>query len=940
MTETNAETRFEGTAETVLEAVGALLAEDAKTPCGELRALLTMTRGLLGMFQEVLRVPLPDDPDAPAAVETHFPVPWDFTRDTAILGRLERSLGDEPDVVVPTASRLYKSASDLALFRSLTRNLRIAVLPRRRQQVMIPPDLLARFPEIGREGGHAIETPEGKALAARCRPFRLTAKSFAALAPGWTLERKGSPLLETWQALPAEERDRLHFALLDEALEDLEAPDLLQVSGTFRGAPITGSVRVTIHPLVIDRRKPRRAFYPITIEALVSGPVPVKDWTEDEQNRLLDVAWEALDWLETRLRAPRMTAAGSGTPPAFGLSAEGVVTPPEAAAFTVATGPDRHVLQDSPTRFDREALETVTSLSLPRKWDDLKTFASLEEEEVGRIDRIYGDRAYEEDLLRRESVKRPDGGGWIETRVLTASARRALRDRVGPKGFRELRKDRDGQFREYVVKRLRGSGGFAEVSLAWYGHAWPLVDEGRGLYQERLEQREKDLQQENLYEATEARRSRLQDDWQTFQAIKDGRSVMEYVLGLMASRRETPVKVEALDLRKLLNCEEDPNGLARVRGCLRALQELRFHVRGTGAPGTLTVEGAFIAELRELSPEPGTRGAIVFEILVSPGMEGSLAIFKAATVNGRTPFDWRRALSPDERKAIAGRYVTAPSVVAPFFDTAKNYSDTQRNLRRFLDRETSRQGDPISKAARDAGIVPVGRTAEGAYLPRVYDHAFCPLLEPGRRYHGALGHFGKNPETGRKLVSASRGLLDELGVVLPSKRTPRAREIEILRILEDLRKVIEEDFGGVVAGRYQGRWLSLAEVLEALPLETVLTAVTWFLFAAEDRVERMRHTIAAYHNVQVVTGETAPIVQDLRDRLQAKRERERLSLAGVGKLFGVSAVALRKWLETGIPAHAVPLVERWVSGGDPPTDEELRGLAAKRETWGVKGRAR
>ena len=81
----------------------------------------------------------------------------------------------------------------------------------------------------------------------------------------------------------------------------------------------------------------------------------------------------------------------------------------------------------------------------------------------------------------------------------------------------------------------------------------------------------------------------------------------------------------------------------------------------------------------------------------------------------------------------------------------------------------------------------------------------------------------------------------------------------------------------------------------------------------------------------------------LRIRLRAARLERKLSLAEVGRLFGVSHAAVSTW-ETGtepdmegkvhgkpIPAELVPLVLRWVETGEAPSPSEL---AARKNTRG------
>ncbi len=70
-------------------------------------------------------------------------------------------------------------------------------------------------------------------------------------------------------------------------------------------------------------------------------------------------------------------------------------------------------------------------------------------------------------------------------------------------------------------------------------------------------------------------------------------------------------------------------------------------------------------------------------------------------------------------------------------------------------------------------------------------------------------------------------------------------------------------------------------------------------------------------------------------RLRAARRDRGLSLAAVGAMFGVSHATVSKW-EAGpashgdgkvhrqdVPRELIPLVQRWIAGGEPPTTEEI-----------------
>ena len=79
---------------------------------------------------------------------------------------------------------------------------------------------------------------------------------------------------------------------------------------------------------------------------------------------------------------------------------------------------------------------------------------------------------------------------------------------------------------------------------------------------------------------------------------------MEYVLGCLSKDARNPVKLGAWELRTLLECETDPDGFDRVRGCLRALQELRYHLKVAGVPNlSQDAVGPFLADVESSGAE-------------------------------------------------------------------------------------------------------------------------------------------------------------------------------------------------------------------------------------------------------------------------------------------------------------------------------------------------
>ena len=292
---------------------------------------------------------------------------------------------------------------------------------------------------------------------------------------------------ELWGRLSRETQETFHFSVLDGVISTPEHEDLLRVSGHVNDSPFTASLHVEVHPLVLDTRKPRRAFYPVTLALAYTGAVPLVAWTDEDRRKLWDAFGETLtvvqDALQKSVRpSPSPSPSPSPEPPEEVLAA--VVPTPERIGGPPA---ERRYLHDGPTRYDRNALALVSKLGrlhLPRKWTTLKPWTDYEQEEVARLQAEYGAAAFTDQRTKQS----PNAPGKLLTRetrmvegvptdavVLTRESRTALRDRVGCVGFRERRRDRDGQYREYLVKRFRVSGGYVETSLSWYGSAWRRV---------------------------------------------------------------------------------------------------------------------------------------------------------------------------------------------------------------------------------------------------------------------------------------------------------------------------------------------------------------------------------------------------------------------------------------------------------------------------------
>ena len=228
-------------------------------------------------------------------------------------------------------------------------------------------------------------------------------------------------------------------------------------------------------------------------------------------------------------------------------------------------------------------------------------------------------------------------------------------------------------------------------------------------------------------------------------------------------------------------------------------------------------------------------------------------------------------------------------------------------------------------------------------------------MPEGQSFHAALGHFNKNAETGRKLYGTAsigtktsgprtEGLLQVMGYTLPPGGA-RARRSRIVRqALASLRAVVEEALGGIIAGKHDGRWLTLTDIVAGLRDEEILKRVTWFLFVPAHWLEKQAQDIQHYHAERHACGETPYKVKVTRDRgereraeagrrgehygegdglglageplrvrLRAKRKELDLSQGAVGKVFGVTHVTVGAWeresnrMRMGSKANRFPL---------------------------------
>lgn len=666
-----------------------------------------------------------------------------------------------------------------------------------------------------------------------------------------------------------------------------------------------------------------------------------------------------------------------------------LAAPPPGGTFGETLNEEVRLLYDSSTRVDKTAFNAVTdvflgekALALPRSISKIPKWEDLEKAEVDRL--IKEDRA---DLLEKRTVKNPETGSWDEAFVLSSRARGELRKNKGVKGFREIIKDADKVRREYLIKHIPvQGGGYVEGRLTWYQSTWLLSGKD-------VEERERELKEAQkqpfLFDDLDYQGQKEINRRLAFLSnIREARVLMPTLLKKFGQLGENPLKVPAWELRKVLNALGDSSsGHERVKGCLRALQELKFELKIAGVSssqgGGERAFGSFLETVYYIPGGPGRHGDGDWIIRLSEAAVGCLKVFSqgAPVIKDLRKtlqvYDWRKKLSKEEKEELKlGEYMKCFSALGTYFDQAKGFTKYQRRLREWIERQITLKKDTTK---RGAPYKKVKVTAPDSEEPRLYDSRFCPFLKDGLFYHGALGHFRRNPETGRRLFGTLQkstrsgglrppGLLSEMGYYLPSGGADRTRAEMTRFALEDMKAVVEEALGGIVAGKFKGEWIRLGHV-KKLRTEEVLKEVTWFFFLPEDWRERLHNVIEEHSKREFLNGQSPFMVRitnnltdklaaeasrgftidrkdnsekdgvnrlPLQNRLRIARVERELKLEDVGRLFGVSKMTVSNWErgpeldpETGkrkgkpIPSNIAPLLVRWIETGTAPTPEEL-----------------
>ena len=707
--------------------------------------------------------------------------------------------------------------------------------------------------------------------------------------------------------------------------------------------------------------------------------------------------------------------------------AETVITRQEAQAAITATanlsahGRGLLALRVFPVAFgaaraDRDALALVQHahrLRLPRSWSKLKRWKDIVQEEVDALFEEAGPDAFKD---RRAETKNPNA--YAKLKKVWAHGHKQPHIELTPEEEERLRRahgesargflDVDPYGREALYRCIPDAkGNLLEVWLSWLDLAGPLFPEWVASQKQMIKARgpERSGGQLLLFEDLEnEQRRRLDRELDRLNVYEHGRAVMGALLGMVGHYRQNPVEVPAEAFRTLLwphgNVPQDWK--QAVDRTLAALMAMRCSWRA----GSVKGGAVFVSSWQYQPLGKGGHGEGVYVVGLTEPFLGCLRLFETAPVRLRsgvdaTVYDFNKQLPKEEKKALA--FVTFDSGRV-FYHAAAGLTAPQDNLTHWLEREITLRRDVASPSHKQ---VQVKHTAPNAREPRLYGHDFCPLLPKGKDYVGALGHFKRGPEAGRTLYGTARkggkasggatsgrtygqhvdGLVAVAGYPLPAGNAYKHRRNAVQKTLEDLKAVVVDYLGGIVAGRLKGedgkvQWLPLARFTE-LDEEALCRRLKIFPFLPPNWNQRRRDHFEKATGFRVtgsipeaeaatwgtaappalpasavpVEGRRAPqegeeegrILKGAEDgwrglplpsRLHAAMTHRGLKRTDLARIFGVTKQAVTGWLRglkvdedpgkaKRIPADLAALMARWIEHGTEPTPAELVALLSR-----------
>lgn len=659
---------------------------------------------------------------------------------------------------------------------------------------------------------------------------------------------------------------------------------------------------------------------------------------------------------------------------------------PEVTGIPYRQTTEMIVLHDAPTMRDRGALALTRNLSFiarfPRKMSEVPAWEKLVQDEIQRLQDERGDEPFQtiggpggrKPLLRRRTTyQKGENGNAIARELveLTPEGEEALLSKWNDRWFSRRQKDPDKAEREYIVRHLPTRDGYLEARLSLYGSSWRLIEAAREKEATTAKETLSPPSQLSLLPdgTSETERKRMADYLQHLGIVKDALGpVMRALLDEYGATLQNPIRMEMAKLRHLLGLENHEDGPARVRGTLQVLNNLHVNVKASGVEGfSGQAFGNFVSEVRENKGGPGKHTEGTFLITLAPSAIGGLQIFSSAKHRENNPKKLLVGLprfSKEEKQTLREHpYDKSPTKLGAFYDRHFGLDDHQQRIREWIEREITQNKDGITKDRRRLRLK---RSDADADEPRIYDSSFCPLLPAGEQFVGALGHFesrkGGGAERGRRLYGQATppartgksggragGLLYQFGYETPKTSTQKEKVVRLA--LEDLHRVAEDLFEGRLVAKMKGAWLTLENAQGRLSTEELLKTASWFVFLPTDWLNRVHAKYNALQKKRAEEGKTnkvfqiqgvdepaIPLERPLRERLRKAMEDRHLTLAALGKLFGVSKMAVSKWLATdpgkgtNVSSSLAPFVERWIENETVPTPEELP--TAKRQKGG------
>jgi hypothetical protein len=352
--------------------------------------------------------------------------------------------------------------------------------------------------------------------------------------------------------------------------------------------------------------------------------------------------------------------------------------------------------------------------------------------------------------------------------------------------------------------------------------------------------------------------------------------------------------------------------------------------------------------------------------------------------------NYAKDLDKEAQKAVAGKYIQIDAGT-PFYSAAAGHTPEQKNLVTWIEPNITEKRDGIAGGkSSPRRHQKVKKTDLEARLPRLYDSTFCPLLPEGRQYVAALGHFPSvAPESGFTLGGVSTkprenaggrpgGIIEKMGRILPTGRD-KTRKAVIADTLADLRRVVEDEFGGMVVGKLNPKdrtdgiedplWLPLEKftdlderrrlhrlkVLIFLPPDwkdrrkAIWEEVTgWRVTESPEEAEAAAWGLTEEKVEALPPGESwgeenAWRGLPLGSRLYAAMKHRKLKQGDLGRIFKVTPGTVTRWLAYGrgetdrtkaqrIPDDMAALMVRWIETGQEPSQDELDGLASRQRS--------